>query len=88
MSPLIPHFDILLHTFLHTHVFIRSHLIFHNYFKDIGLEDTLEEEFTLRTPITFLDVFKKALSNKGKGNENIGEHEKVVTPERVFLQHV
>jgi hypothetical protein len=34
----------------------------------IGLEDTLEEEFTLRTPTTFLDVFENTLSNRGKGD--------------------
>jgi len=37
MSPLIPHFDILLHTFLHTHQHIRSLFKFSNCF--IGFID-------------------------------------------------
>jgi hypothetical protein len=55
-----------------------------NSFDTIGLEDTLEEEFTLRTPTTFLDVFENTLSNWGKGNEKMGEYEKNITQEKGF----
>jgi hypothetical protein len=44
-----------------------------NSFANIGLEDTEEEEFTLRTPSTFLEVFEKALSSKERGKMKVGE---------------
>jgi hypothetical protein len=46
-----------------------------NSFAHIGLEDTAEEEFTLRSPVTFLDVFEKALSSKDRGKAKVGEDE-------------
>lgn len=46
-----------------------------NSFAHIGLEDTTNEEFTLHSPITFLDVFEKALSSKDRGKMRVGEDE-------------
>jgi hypothetical protein len=44
-----------------------------NSFANIGLEDTEEEKFTLRTPSTFFEVFEKALSSKERGKMKVGE---------------
>jgi hypothetical protein len=46
-----------------------------NSFAHIGLEDTNEEEFTLRSPVNVLDVFEKALSSKDRGKAKVGEDE-------------
>lgn len=46
-----------------------------NSFEKIGLEDTVDEEFTLRSPITFMDAFEKAMSSKDKGKLKVGENE-------------
>jgi hypothetical protein len=46
-----------------------------NSFAHIGLEDAANEEFTLHSPITFLDVFEKALSSNDRGKMRVGEDE-------------
>jgi hypothetical protein len=50
----------------------------------IELEDGVEEEFKLRSPTTFLDVFEKALSSRDKGKAKVGEHVMSSSPGRGF----
>lgn len=46
-----------------------------NSFAHIGLEDTDVEEVTLRSPVTFLDVFEQAISSKDRGKLKVGVNE-------------
>jgi hypothetical protein len=49
-----------------------------NSFEQLAKEDKVVEQVQSRTRITFMDVFEKALSSKGKGIMMVGEGSMVV----------